>query len=92
VRLGERARILGDYLRAHRDTLAAMPGFLFAVGHCGTLNADDYVERVALSTGWQPTGHASFTEDPDLPRAAVVDLAQRIADEIPSAVMEPSLL
>jgi len=91
VRLGERARVLGDYLRAHRDSLAAMPGFFFAVGSCSELSADDYIERVARSTGWQPTGSASFLDDQEVPRTEIQALAERICNEIPAPLIEPSV-
>jgi menaquinone-dependent protoporphyrinogen IX oxidase len=92
VRLGENARVLGDYLRARVDALATMPAFLFVVGRCSALNAAEYLERVAQSTGWQPTGSASFTDDHDVPPAEVRELALRVADEIPTPLVEPSLL
>jgi menaquinone-dependent protoporphyrinogen IX oxidase len=92
VRLGERARVLGDYVRAHRDTLAAMSGFFFAVGSCRELTADEYIERVAQSTGWQPTGSASFLDDQEVPRTEIHELAERISDEIPVPLVEPSML
>jgi menaquinone-dependent protoporphyrinogen IX oxidase len=91
VRLGDNARVLGDYLRTHRETLAAMPAFFFAVGRGSALSSNEYVERVAQSTGWQPTGNAIFHDDPAVPRAEIQKLAQRVADEIPTPLVQPSL-
>lgn len=87
--LGRPARPIIHYVRDHRDALAAMPGFLFAVGTSGSN------QRLIQHTGWHPTDSTTF----ELGRGRVIEkwsevaeFALRIADEIPSALIEPRML
>jgi hypothetical protein len=87
--LGRPARPIIRYVRDHRDALAAMPGFLFAVGTEGSN------KRLIQRTGWHPTDSTTFV----LGRGRMIEewsevgeFALRIADEIPSALVEPSML
>jgi menaquinone-dependent protoporphyrinogen IX oxidase len=91
VRRGPHARTVADYVRAHHDTLTAMPAYLFTVGRDWSLNGGEYVGRLAQRTGWRPTGDTSFRDDHEVPRPQVLELARRIADEIPDPLVVPTL-
>jgi hypothetical protein len=90
VLLGRHSKIIADYIRAHELQLASVPAFLFAVGGPGLPSSTDYVERMTRRTGWHPTASATF-DCSEPTRDQILALARRVADEIPPAVLQPSL-
>jgi hypothetical protein len=86
ARLGRRSHPLETYIRGHLAGLTAMPAFLFVAGGHGRLDPSRYLAHLAQRTAWRPTGSGAFkATDPAL-RWAILDLAYRIADEVPAAL------
>jgi menaquinone-dependent protoporphyrinogen IX oxidase len=89
VLLGSHSKTIADYIRAHESELTAVPAFLVAVGGPGLSSSAGYVERMTRRTGWHPAATVAF-DTSELSRGQLLDLAQRIADEIPP-VLQPSV-
>jgi hypothetical protein len=89
-RLGRSTRAILEYVEQHRDALATMPAFWFAVGRM-IVPAPDRMQR---ATGWLPTRTFAIVRpsrsvrwfgDPNAKRAPqVCELARTVADEIPA--------
>lgn len=75
---------LADYVHAHAAELAAMPLFVFAVGHAGRHDPAAHLARLRRQIGWHPAATASFSDDVFRARPAIADFARKIADEIPA--------
>jgi hypothetical protein len=90
VRFGGHARAIVDYIAHHREALATMPAFLFAVSRDGHA----HVGRLRRATGWLPTRsfgiarpawHVRWFGDPNAERAPRVhELALAIGEEVPA--------
>jgi menaquinone-dependent protoporphyrinogen IX oxidase len=91
ARNGQYAGPLSDYVRAHREALAAMPTFLFTVGTRSVLDLGGYLMQFTQRAGWRPTSRATFLDANDARRAEALAFAQQIADEIPVAALQPRM-
>jgi flavodoxin-like protein len=95
ARLGRRARGILDYIRQHRDALASMPAFWFAIGAGKGASS----ERLWHATGWRPTRRFGIArpgwrvrwfDDPSCERAPRIhEIAQAIGNEIPARELTP---
>lgn len=84
VRLGRHARAVIEYIREHREALAAIPAFFYSVGGRGVFDRDGYIQRMARRTGWHPPVAASFADASPVQRPGIRAFARQIADEIPA--------
>lgn len=94
ARLGRRARVIIEYIARHRDALASMPAFWFAVGPSEIASS----ERLRRATGWLPTRSFGVVrpswrvcgfDDPSSERAPRIhEIAHAIGDEIPARELE----
>jgi menaquinone-dependent protoporphyrinogen IX oxidase len=91
VRFGRHARAVIDYIREHREALAAMPAFFYSVGGRNVFNRDGYIERMTRRTGWHPKLTATFADASAAQQLDIRSFAHQIADEIPAAP-PPSLI
>jgi menaquinone-dependent protoporphyrinogen IX oxidase len=85
VRFGRHARAAIDYIREHRQALAAMPAFFYSVGGHGVFDRDGYVQRMTRRTGWHPTLAATFADASAVQQPDIRAFSHQIADEIPAA-------
>jgi Flavodoxin domain len=88
--LGRPSKTVADFIRVHASELATVPAFLFAVGGPGLPSSAGYIERMQRRTGWHPTASVTF-DSTEPTRGQILELARRIADEIPSPELQLSL-
>ena len=91
VRFGRHARSVIDYIREHREALAALPAFFYSVGGHGVFDRDGYTRRMTRRTGWHPILAATFADASAVQRPDICAFAHQLADEIPAAP-QPSLV
>ncbi|HEY0993952.1 MAG TPA: flavodoxin domain-containing protein [Kofleriaceae bacterium] len=90
AQLGRRSRAIVEYITRHRDALASMPAFWFAVGRNDVASSD----RLQRATGWlplrsfglvRPSWRVRWFDDPSSERAPrIQEIARAIGDEIPA--------
>jgi hypothetical protein len=92
--LGRGARAIIEYVTHHRDALASMPAFWFAVGRSEIASS----ERLRRATGWlparsfgviRPGWRVRWFDDPSSQRAPRIhEIARAIGDEVPARELQ----